>query len=67
MGVSPQSQLVLFVHLCPACLYHEETLQLMVTRWGKLEKDFKLKTGLFDISKIPDIYDCIKYDLLHNR
>jgi inositol hexakisphosphate/diphosphoinositol-pentakisphosphate kinase len=48
-------------------LYHEETLQLMVNRWGKLEKDFKLKCGEFDISKIPDIYDCIKYDLLHNR
>ena len=48
-------------------LYHEETLQLMVNRWKKLEKDFKLKNGRFDISKIPDIYDCIKYDLLHNR
>jgi hypothetical protein len=24
------------------------------------------KNGVFDISKIPDIYDCIKYDLLHN-
>ena len=23
--------------------------------------------GKFDISKIPDIYDCAKYDLLHNR
>ena len=29
-------------------------------------QDFKLKDGQFDISKIPDIYDCIKYDLLHN-
>ena len=25
------------------------------------------KNGLFDISKLPDIYDCIKYDLLHNK
>ena len=38
----------------------------MVRRWAKLEKDFLSKTGVFDISKIPDIYDCIKYDLLHN-
>lgn len=48
-------------------LANEETLQLMVNRWKKLEKDFMLKNGKFDISKIPDIYDCIKYDLLHNR
>ena len=48
-------------------LANEETLQLMVNRWKKLEKDFMLKDGRFDISKIPDIYDCIKYDLLHNR
>ena len=48
-------------------LYHGETLQLMVKRWSKLEKDFKQAEGKFDISKIPDIYDCIKYDLLHNR
>ncbi len=46
-------------------LYDRETMQLMINRWGKLEKDFKLKDGQFDISKIPDIYDCIKYDLLH--
>jgi len=38
----------------------------MVRRWAKLEKDFLNKSGVFDISKIPDIYDCIKYDLLHN-
>ena len=30
-------------------------------------QDFKRKDGKFDISKIPDIYDCIKYDMLHNR
>ena len=23
--------------------------------------------SIFDISKLPDIYDCIKYDLLHNK
>lgn len=39
----------------------------MQRRWGKLEKDFQLKTEEFDISKIPDIYDCIKYDLQHNQ
>jgi len=48
-------------------LYHSETWDLMARRWGKLEKDFLPKTGVFDISKIPDIYDCIKYDLEHNR
>ena len=47
-------------------LYHGETWNLMQRRWAKLEKDFKLKNGKFDISKIPDIYDCIKYDLQHN-
>ena len=47
-------------------MYHGETWELMVRRWAKLEKDFLSKTGVFDISKIPDIYDCIKYDLLHN-
>ena len=32
----------------------------MIKRWTKLEKDFKMKNDEFDISKIPDIYDCIK-------
>lgn len=48
-----------------AVLYHGETWDLMARRWTKLEKDFKTK-GQFDISKIPDIYDCIKYDIQHN-
>ncbi|CAM9908712.1 unnamed protein product [Lampetra planeri] len=48
------------------CLYHSETLELMLRRWCKLERDFKLKNGRYDISKIPDIYDCIKYDTQHN-
>ncbi|KAI9562725.1 hypothetical protein GHT06_010179 [Daphnia sinensis] len=50
-------------------LYHGETWELMARRWGKLEKDFKLREDRleFDISKIPDIYDCIKYDIQHNQ
>ena len=41
-------------------LYHSESPQIMLQRWSKLEKDFKMKNGSYDISKIPDIYDCIK-------
>ncbi|KAM4744563.1 inositol hexakisphosphate and diphosphoinositol-pentakisphosphate kinase 2 isoform 2-T2 [Anableps anableps] len=47
-------------------LYHSETLELMLQRWAKLEKDFHMKNGRYDISKIPDIYDCVKYDVIHN-
>uniref|UniRef100_A0A3P9A9T6 Inositol hexakisphosphate and diphosphoinositol-pentakisphosphate kinase n=1 Tax=Esox lucius TaxID=8010 RepID=A0A3P9A9T6_ESOLU len=47
-------------------LYHSETLDLMLRRWAKLEKDFRMKNGRYNISKIPDIYDCIKYDVQHN-
>lgn len=38
----------------------------MLQRWSKLERDFRMKSGRYDISKIPDIYDCIKYDSQHN-
>eukprot|EP00063_Salmo_salar_P005391 XP_013980226.1 PREDICTED: inositol hexakisphosphate and diphosphoinositol-pentakisphosphate kinase 1 isoform X19 [Salmo salar] len=47
-------------------LYHSETLELMLQRWSKLERDFRNKSGRYDISKIPDIYDCVKYDTQHN-
>ncbi|XP_037938088.1 inositol hexakisphosphate and diphosphoinositol-pentakisphosphate kinase isoform X4 [Teleopsis dalmanni] len=50
-----------------AILYHGETWDLMGRRWEKIEKDFSTKSKLYDISKIPDIYDCIKYDLQHNQ
>lgn len=50
-----------------AILYHGETWELMGRRWGKIEKDFCTKNKSFDISKIPDIYDCVKYDLQHNQ
>nr|XP_005163091.1 inositol hexakisphosphate and diphosphoinositol-pentakisphosphate kinase 1 isoform X4 [Danio rerio] len=47
-------------------LYHSESLELMLQRWSKLERDFRMKNGRYDISKIPDIYDCVKYDTQHN-
>ena len=43
-----------------------EQLLLMFKRWRKLEKDFKKRDDTYDISKIPDICDNIKYDILHN-
>ncbi|CAF0985676.1 unnamed protein product, partial [Didymodactylos carnosus] len=49
-------------------LYHSETFELVLRRWHKLEKDFyNAHKDRFNINKIPDIYDCIKYDLLHNK
>lgn len=44
-----------------------ETLWLMCERWKKLAKDFfHPRKGRFDLSKIPDILDQVKYDCLHN-
>lgn len=49
-------------------LYHGESWDLMKRRWGKIEKDFYNKnSGVYDISKIPEIYDAIKYDYCHNQ
>ena len=46
----------------------EEIPMLIFKRWKKLESDFyKPKEGVFDISKIPDIYYSIRYDLLHSK
>lgn len=56
-----------YMFFLDAILYHGETWELMGRRWGKIEKDFYTKNKKFDISKIPDIYDCIKYDLQHNQ
>jgi glutathione synthase/RimK-type ligase-like ATP-grasp enzyme len=48
-------------------LYLGETYALMLDRWEKLNEDFfNKKTGLFDLSKVPDVYDMIRYDILHN-
>ena len=35
-------------------------------RWKKLANDFSKDDGTFDISKIPEICDNIKFDLLHS-
>ena len=46
----------------------EEKIILIYKRYVKLKKDFfNPKKNLFDISKIPDIYDNIKYDIIHNN
>ena len=48
-------------------LYLNETFSLMLDRYEKLNKDFKnKKTGLFDLTKVPDVYDMVRYDVLHN-
>ncbi|KAI9915796.1 hypothetical protein PsorP6_008581 [Peronosclerospora sorghi] len=47
--------------------YMDETFSLMFERWDKIYRDFySAKTDTFNLSKIPDVHDCIKYDLLHN-
>jgi len=49
-------------------LYHNETLEELHGRWLGLLKDFyDPKKDVFNTTKIPDIYDNIKYDSLHNR
>lgn len=46
----------------------KETLKLLRDRWLTLmESFFDKKEGCFDPTKIPDIYDCILYDVLHNQ
>ena len=48
-------------------LYNNETTVLMLDRWLKLAKDFfDTKKDMFDLTKVPDIYDMIRYDSLHN-
>lgn len=43
-----------------------ESIHLMHERWRKLEREL-YKNQSYDISKIPDIYDTIKYDVIHNK
>ena len=40
----------------------------MYKRWQKLEIDFfSEKDNIYLISKIPDIFDSIRYDKIHNQ
>jgi inositol hexakisphosphate/diphosphoinositol-pentakisphosphate kinase len=43
-----------------------ELLSSVLERWRKLQRDFWRKDS-YDTRKLPDIYDCIKYDFLHNQ
>ena len=46
----------------------DENIVLIYKRYVKLKNDFfNIKKNKFDVSKIPDIYDNIKYDLIHNK
>ena len=46
----------------------DEKIVLIFKRYVKLHQDFYNKSkNHFEISKIPDIYDNIKYDILHNK
>jgi hypothetical protein len=54
-------------HVLDNRLYLSETFSLMLDRWEKLNKDFfSPKTGKYDLTKVPDVYDMIRYDVLHN-
>jgi len=45
-----------------------ETVPMMQQRWHRLTTTFWLaKKGHFDTTKIPDIFDYINYDILHNH
>jgi inositol hexakisphosphate/diphosphoinositol-pentakisphosphate kinase len=49
-------------------LYLSETFDLMLQRWEKLYKDFfHHESQLYDLTKVPDVYDMIRYDLFHNH
>ncbi|CAM9112148.1 unnamed protein product [Choristocarpus tenellus] len=43
-----------------------ETLFLMLERWHKLHIELLKEGHGFDITKIPDVHDNIRYDCLHN-
>jgi inositol hexakisphosphate/diphosphoinositol-pentakisphosphate kinase len=46
----------------------DESLFLLLERWRKLERGlYNARRGVFDISKVPDVFDAVKYDALHSR
>mmetsp|Transcript_1078 Transcript_1078/g.1733 ORF Transcript_1078/g.1733 Transcript_1078/m.1733 type:complete len:400 (+) Transcript_1078:1-1200(+) len=48
-------------------LYLNETYSLMLDRWEKINKDFyRVKDAQYDLTKVPEVYDMARYDVLHN-
>ena len=43
-----------------------EPYNIAFKRWMKIVSDFKNSEKVFDISKLPEICDNIKFDNLHN-
>ncbi|CAM9583380.1 unnamed protein product [Discosporangium mesarthrocarpum] len=43
-----------------------ETPLLMLHRWQKLHKELYDPSSGFDVTKIPDVHDNVRYDCLHN-
>lgn len=40
---------------------------MVLERWKKLLCDFyRVRKDRFDLSKVPDVFDCAKHDVLHN-
>jgi len=41
---------------------------LVMSRWYRLREDlWDSKRGMWNISKVPEIYDAVKYDLIHHK
>lgn len=54
--------------LNPPKPYQQEPPVLMLRRWRKLQQDlYDSKTDRFDVSKLPDLFDAIKYHMMHNN
>jgi hypothetical protein len=51
---------------CALQVYNKETISCVFGRWIKLHRDFWSKKKGFDLSKVPDLYDCVKFDAIHN-
>lgn len=48
-------------------LYLNESYALRHARWAKMYADFyDAKTDQYEMSKVPDVYDMLKFDCLHN-
>jgi hypothetical protein len=51
-----------------ASLCGSETCQLLKQRWKRLIQSFyNAHTEKFDTTKVPDIFDYVLYDVIHNQ